>query len=79
MDWMVFSLKPTAGSRVWCSYSTVPPPSILSGSLATLGTERIAFFPPPLNLPLFGALSETISVIELSIWQFIYDKGVITQ
>lgn len=55
------------------------PLSILNDSLATLGTKRIAFFPPPLNLPLFGALSETISIIELSIWQFIYDKGVITQ
>lgn len=53
--------------------------SILSGSLAALGAERMAFFPSPLNLPFFVALSETISVIELSIWQFIYDKGVITQ
>lgn len=53
--------------------------SILTGNLAALDAERMAFSSAPLNLPLFGALSETIRVIELSIWKFIYDKGVITQ
>lgn len=72
MVWMVFSLEPTAGSRVCCSCSIVLP---LHPERRKVGAERMAF----LNLPLFEALSETIRVIELSIWQFVYDKGVITQ
>lgn len=42
-------------------------------------TERMAFLFLLFNLPGFGGLSETISIIELSIWWLIYDKGVITQ
>lgn len=36
-------------------------------------------FSSPFQFAGFGGLSETISIIELSIWWFIYDKGVITQ
>jgi len=60
-------------SRAWCSCSAVP------HLHAAAVTERMAFSPLPLNSPGLGDLSETISVIELSIWWFIYDKGVITQ
>lgn len=46
---------------------------------AAVITGRMAFSPLPWNSPGFGALSEAISDIELSIWWFIYDKEVITQ
>lgn len=59
-------------------HSPLSPSQAAAPLQAAVITERMAFFPLPLNLPGFRALSETISVIECSIWWFIYDKGVIT-
>lgn len=77
MGWTVFSLEPAAGfgSPTLQSHISVP----AGNPAAPCSDHRKDGVFPSLNSPGFRALSETISVIELSSWWFLYDKGVITQ